>query len=78
MVTGWKSILLMPVDKFLKKDGAGMELPISISGTEGDVKFGLAMHGSANETSQQIATEMKNKPPALPKTKKDKKDKANQ
>jgi len=57
MVTGWKSILLMPVDKFLKKNGAGMELPISISGTGGDVKLGLAMHG-ADESSAQIAAEL--------------------
>jgi len=61
MVTGWKSILLMPVDKFLKKNGAGMELPVSISGTNGDVKFGLAMHGTADETAQQISAEMKQK-----------------
>jgi len=57
MVTGWKSILLMPVDKFLKKNGAGMELPISIGGTSGDAKFGLAMHG-ADESSAQIKAEM--------------------
>ena len=69
MVTGWKSILLMPVDKYLKKNGAGMQLPISISGTNGDVKFGLAMHGTADETAQQISADMKakgkaNAPPA--------------
>ena len=61
MVTGWKSILLMPVDKYLKKSGAGMELPISISGTQGDMKFGLAMHGTADETATQIYAGMKNK-----------------
>ena len=57
MVTGWKSVLLMPVDKFLKKNGAGMQLPISISGTAGDMQAGLAMHG-ADESSAQIAAEM--------------------
>jgi hypothetical protein len=61
MVTGWKSILLMPVDKFLKKNGAGLELPVSISGTGGDVKFGLAMGGSADETAAQIEAGMKGK-----------------
>ncbi len=61
MVTGWKSILLMPLDKYLKKDGAGLQLPISVSGTEGDVHFGLAMHGTADETAQQIEAGMKGK-----------------
>jgi len=61
MVTGWKSILLMPVDKFLKKNGAGLQLPVSISGTAGDIKFGLAMGGSADETAAQIEAGMKNK-----------------
>lgn len=59
MVTGWKSWLLKPVDPFLKKNGAGLELPVSVSGTQGDVHFGLALHGSADESSQQIAEELK-------------------
>lgn len=59
MVTGWKSWLLKPVDPFLKKDGAGLQLPISISGTQGDVHFGLAMHGSAEESSSQIAADLR-------------------
>jgi hypothetical protein len=61
MVTGWKSWLLKPVDPFLKKNGAGLELPISVSGTQGDVHFGLALHGSADESSQQMAAELKTK-----------------
>ena len=59
MVTGWKSWLLKPVDPFLKKNGAGLELPISISGTKGDVRFGLALHGTANESNQQMAEDLK-------------------
>jgi hypothetical protein len=58
MVTGWKSLLLKPVDPFLKKNGAGLELPISISGTQGDVHFGLAMHGTADESSKDMATDL--------------------
>jgi len=58
MVTGWKSWLLKPVDPFLKKDGAGLELPISISGTQGDVRFGLALHGTADETSKQMTEDL--------------------
>ncbi|HEV2578490.1 MAG TPA: hypothetical protein VGU25_14900 [Acidobacteriaceae bacterium] len=60
MVTGWKSVLLKPVDRFLKKDGAGVQLPISISGTEGDVHFGLALHGTAEESDQAMAQDLKN------------------
>jgi hypothetical protein len=59
MVTGWKSWLLKPVDPFLKKNGAGVQLPISISGTQGDVHFGLALHGSADESSKQMAEDLK-------------------
>jgi hypothetical protein len=50
MVTGWKSWLLKPIDPFLKKNGAGVELPISISGTGGDVTFGLALHDADKST----------------------------
>jgi len=59
MVTGWKSWLLKPVDPFLKKNGAGLELPISISGTQGDVHFGLALHGTADESNQAMAEDLK-------------------
>jgi hypothetical protein len=59
MVTGWKSWLLKPVDPFLKKNGAGLELPISISGTQSDVHFGLALHGTADESSQQITEDLR-------------------
>jgi hypothetical protein len=58
MVTGWKSWLLKPVDPFLAKNGAGLELPISISGTQGDVHFGLALHGTADETSKQMTQDL--------------------
>lgn len=59
MVTGWKSWLLKPVDHFLEKDGAGLQLPISVSGTQGDVHFGLARHGTADESSAEIANDLK-------------------
>jgi hypothetical protein len=41
MVTGWKSILLKPVDPFFSKDGAGTELPVKITGTKSEPHFGL-------------------------------------
>ena len=37
----WKSLLLKPVDPFFKKDGAGAEIPVKISGTRSSPKFGL-------------------------------------
>jgi hypothetical protein len=33
MTTGWRSLLLSPFDGLLKKDGAGLELPIKVTGT---------------------------------------------
>lgn len=41
MTTGWKSILLKPVNPFFRKDGVGTEIPIKITGTEGAPHFGL-------------------------------------
>lgn len=41
MTTGWKSILLKPVDPFFSKDGAGTEVPIRVTGTESEPHFGL-------------------------------------
>jgi hypothetical protein len=32
MTTGWKSLLLTPFDSMLKKNGAGLELPIHVAG----------------------------------------------
>lgn len=39
--TWWKQLLLKPVDRFFRKDGAGTEVPIRISGTNNEPKFGL-------------------------------------
>jgi hypothetical protein len=41
MTTGWKSILLKPVDPFFRKDGAGTEVPVRVTGTESEPHFGL-------------------------------------
>jgi hypothetical protein len=41
MVTGWKSILLKPVDPFFNKNGAGTELPVKVTGTKSEPHFGL-------------------------------------
>jgi hypothetical protein len=44
MMTGWKSILLKPVDPFFHKHGAGAEVPFKISGTRDEPHFGLDFH----------------------------------
>jgi hypothetical protein len=41
MLTGWKSIAAMPFDRLFKKDGAGVEIPVTVSGTKSDPKFGV-------------------------------------
>jgi hypothetical protein len=41
VVSKWKSILLKSVDPFFKKNGAGAEIPVKISGTKSAPKFGL-------------------------------------
>ena len=41
MVTGWKRILLKPVDRFFEKEGAGTFLRIRVSGTSKSPHFGL-------------------------------------
>lgn len=42
-VTGFKSILLKPIDPLFRRDGAGTLLPIKISGTVGQPAFGVDM-----------------------------------
>jgi AsmA-like C-terminal region len=41
MTTGWKSVLLKPVDPFFAKHGAGTELPFKITGTKDEPHIGL-------------------------------------
>jgi AsmA-like C-terminal region len=40
-MTGWKSILLKPVDPFFAKHGAGTEVPFKITGTKDEPHIGL-------------------------------------
>jgi hypothetical protein len=44
MTTGWKSILLKPIDPFFHKNGAGTEVPFKITGTRDEPHFGLDFH----------------------------------
>jgi AsmA-like C-terminal region len=51
MTTGWKSLLLKPVDPFFRKNGAGTEVPIKITGTQSEPHFGLD-YGHKNENQK--------------------------
>jgi len=44
MTSGWKSILLKPVDPFFSKNGAGTEVPVKVTGTQSEPHFGLDFH----------------------------------
>jgi hypothetical protein len=41
MLTGWKSVVAKPFDPLFKRNGAGLEIPVKISGTKSAPKFGL-------------------------------------
>lgn len=42
-MTGWKRVVLKPVDPFLSRDGAGTLLKIKVTGTSKEPKFGGSM-----------------------------------
>lgn len=55
MVGGWRGLLLMPVDKYFEKNGAGTEIPFKIDGTKSDPHFGLdfhRMHGASGSSAR--------------------------
>jgi hypothetical protein len=58
MVTGWKAILLKPVDPFFSKNGAGTELPVKITGTKSEPHFGTDF-GHKNDGDQENNTPRK-------------------
>jgi hypothetical protein len=58
MLTGWKHWVVMPFDPLLKKDGAGLEVPVKISGTKSDIKFGVDMQ----KLKKQIFSRHKDEP----------------
>jgi hypothetical protein len=55
MTTGWKSILLKPVDPFFHKDGAGTEVPFKITGTHDEPSFGLDFHHKSEHSGEDSA-----------------------
>jgi hypothetical protein len=56
MITGWKSKLIKPFDGLFAKNGAGLQLPISVSGANGDFSFGLH---DGKLTADQMADNMR-------------------
>ena len=52
MTSGWKSILLKPVDPFFAKHGNGAEIPFKITGTRAEPHFGLDFHHNSEENAQ--------------------------
>jgi hypothetical protein len=53
MTTGWKSILLKPIDPFFHKNGAGTEVPFKLTGTKAEPHFGLDFHHDNNSHAPQ-------------------------
>jgi hypothetical protein len=49
MVRGWKSVFLKPVDPFFRKNGAGADLPVKITGTKSETHFGLDLFDEKNK-----------------------------
>jgi hypothetical protein len=45
MVTGWKKVVLKPVDRLFEKEGAGTFLRIRVDGTSKAPKFGVNLAG---------------------------------
>ena len=52
ITTGWKSILLKPVDPFFEKHGAGTEVPFKITGTRNEPHFGLDFHHKGDRLNE--------------------------
>jgi len=53
MTTGWKSILLKPVDPFFHKHGAGAEIPFKVTGTREEPHFGLDFHHKNGDSPKE-------------------------
>jgi hypothetical protein len=53
MTTGWKSILLKPVDPFFSKNGAGTQVPFKVTGTRSEPHFGLDFHHKAESRNDR-------------------------
>ena len=59
MMTGWKSVLLKPVDPFFSKHGAGTEVPFKVTGTRSEPHFGLDLGHKDDAAPDQASTPAK-------------------
>ena len=68
MTTGWKSLLLKPVDPFFHKNGAGTEIPFKVTGTKSEPHFGLDFgqknDGEKKDKDEEKEGDKKDKPDA--------------
>jgi hypothetical protein len=63
MTTGWKSLLLKPVDPFFHKNGAGTEIPFKVTGTKSEPHFGLEFNQKKDKDEDKEG-DKKDKPDA--------------
>ena len=62
VASAWKSILLKPIDPFFRKDGAGAQIPVKISGTKGSPHFGLNLFGKSDSEPKAKTRKSANQP----------------
>lgn len=64
IVGGWKGALLKPVDPFFKKNGAGTDVPIKVTGTRSEPHFGLDFgHKDLSDAAPDLKNKMKDSAP---------------
>ena len=66
MLSGWKKWAAWPFDPLLKKDGAGLEVPVKITGTKSDMKFGVDMGKLKTQIFHRHPDEKQPPAPATP------------
>jgi hypothetical protein len=64
MVGGWKGALLKPFDPLFKKNGAGTDVPIKVTGTKSEPHFGLDFgHKDTQSSSPALKDKTKDNAP---------------
>ncbi len=66
IVGGWKGFLLTPADRFFKKNGAGTEVPIHVSGTRQNPNFGVDLKRMNTTRPERPGGQPAQPPPAKP------------
>jgi hypothetical protein len=60
MTTGWKSLLLKPVDPFFHKGSAGTDVPFKITGTREQPHFALDFHRKSDSPTSASPKKIRN------------------